>query len=198
MSTPGKLFVFEGPNGVGKTTLAHALVKHLLATGVPCNYHSFPGSEEKTLGRSVYELHHQACAGVISINPTSLQLLHVAAHIDAIEARIRPALSGGKCVVLDRFWWSTWVYGIVNGANPRTLAAIIETERVHWDGIAPKAIFHISRTEPIDERPTPFWLQLSNAYDKLSQQETSKYAVHHILNESTVSDAIAHVVQFLI
>src|SRR5439155_12811025 len=106
-----------------------ALAGRLSANGFLCEWVSFPGREIGTLGKLVYEIHHDAAkAGVKAIDPTSLQLLHIAAHIDAIEARILPALKQGRHVVLDRFWWSTLVYGIVNGANKRSLKAMIEVE----------------------------------------------------------------------
>ena len=92
----GRLVVFEGPDGVGKTTLAEALVGELTCRGTRCEYFSFPGKDPGTLGRLVYEVHHDPKKfGIRDINPTSKQVLHIAAHVDAIERRILPALEEG-------------------------------------------------------------------------------------------------------
>src|SRR6266487_3071410 len=123
----GRLYIFEGPDGVGKTSLSRAFSELLNANGLECDYFSFPGQEPGTLGKHVYDLHHHPVkCGIESIEPASLQLLHIAAHIDAIESRIIPALKKGRYVVLDRFWWSTWVYGLLNAVDKRYLQAMIE------------------------------------------------------------------------
>ena len=101
----GKLIVFEGADGIGKSVLSQRVAEHLRNNGVSCALLAFPGLEAGTLGRLVYELHHNAAKhGVEAIDPTSMQVLHIAAHIDAIEQKIRPALDSGTWVVLDRFW----------------------------------------------------------------------------------------------
>ena len=54
MSKRGKLFVLEGPDGVGKSTLAYTLTEHLNARGIPCDHFAFPGREAGTLdGESI-------------------------------------------------------------------------------------------------------------------------------------------------
>jgi dTMP kinase len=58
---------------------------------------------------------------VSGLSSASLQLLHIAAHIDAIERRIKPTLGQGRIVILDRFWWSTMVYGAVSGVSEALL-----------------------------------------------------------------------------
>ena len=133
MKEKGRLYVFEGLDGSGKTTLAHALADCLNSAGFECDYFAFPGREDGTLGKLVYELHHNSTElGIKSIKSTSLQLLHIAAHIDAIESRILPVLNKGRYVILDRFWWSTWVHGVVGGVNQRLLQVMINLECVHW------------------------------------------------------------------
>jgi len=60
MVKKAKLIVFEGPDGSGKSTLASALFKNLSSSRIPCELHSFPGSEEGTLRRLAYSLHHDS------------------------------------------------------------------------------------------------------------------------------------------
>src|ERR1700722_2011213 len=130
----GTLIVFEGPDGVGKTTLGRRLTDYLTSKGIASRYTSFPGHEPGTLGRLVYEIHHHpAQFGIDKLEPTTCQLLHVASHIDALRRTIRPALLAGEVVVMDRFWWSTLVYGRTGGADPESLSAMIGLEKHHWE-----------------------------------------------------------------
>lgn len=132
----GKLFVFEGPDGTGKTTLATNLAERLKADEVDCDVMSFPGQEGGTLGRHIYQLHHDpARFEIASIRPASLQVLHIAAHIEAIEGSILPSLKSGRSVILDRFWWSAWVYGLVDGVDGRILNAMVNLELLSWKGV---------------------------------------------------------------
>ena len=103
-SSTGKLIVLEGPDGVGKSTLSCALHRKLSQSSLTCEYLTFPGKETGTIGRLVYDLHHEPEKfGLVSLTAASLQTLHIAAHLDVIEQRIRPAINNGKWVILDRF-----------------------------------------------------------------------------------------------
>ncbi len=56
----GGLLVFEGPDRTGKTTLANALAARLEDFGYKCIVRSFPGRDEGTLGKVVYDVHHRS------------------------------------------------------------------------------------------------------------------------------------------
>ena len=58
MTKRGHLFVFEGPDGVGKSTLSRLFADRIKAEGVTCERMSFPGGEAGTLGKQVYDLVH--------------------------------------------------------------------------------------------------------------------------------------------
>lgn len=196
MANVGKLFVFEGPDGVGKTTLATGFTEYIVARGIDGEYMSFPGREAGTLGHHVYELHHDAARfGIASIPPLSLQVLHIAAHIDAIETRILPLLNSGRHVVLDRFWWSTWVYGAVENANRKALAAMIDAERACWGATQPSAAFLITRTASLREREVEGrWRELCDTYRELAKAESGQYPVHVIRNDLAESDALRQII----
>ncbi len=146
MEKIGRLIVFEGVDGVGKTTLAKKVVDYLGSRGVECIYLAFPGHQPYTLGKHVYDLHHGLFDFDISrIHPVSLQMLHIAAHIDSIEKNIKPKLQEGVTVVLDRYWWSAKAYGAWAGIDEIILDKILAAELYMLDGIRPEVIFFIER-----------------------------------------------------
>jgi dTMP kinase len=190
MIDPGKLIVFEGPDGVGKSSLAQWFATHLQESGIRCTLLSFPGREAGTLGHHVYELRHApARFGINALSETSLQLLHVAAHIDAIENRIKPLVADGTTVVLDRFWWSTYVYGLVGGVPRSVLDGMIALERSVWYPLQPDRLFVISRNAPLRPEPPELWPQWREAYSNLTEQEAGVYPVIAVLNEAAINDA---------
>ena len=191
-----KLFVFEGPDGSGKTTLSHAFVDYLRSEGVECSYFAYPGQEIGTIGRLVYDIHHDSkSVGVESITPTSLQILHIAAHLDAIESRILPALNSGTTVVLDRFWWSTWVYGKVAGVNPKILRTMIKLEQIAWSKALPTVVFLIERTTDL-QHPSEQCPKLFAEYAKLAQDESLHSPVRKIDNVFSVDKALEAIIEF--
>jgi thymidylate kinase len=181
----GKLIVFEGPDGVGKTTLAHDLVSMLDKRGVRSIYISFPGREQGGLGKLIYDLHHDpTIMGVGSINSISNQLLHVAAHIELIASVIRPALADGCWVILDRFWWSTWVYGKINNVDESTLESMIGLELEQWRPFTPDIIYLLSRESQLDNQSFRFTDDLTSVYEQLADREFLK---SHIVRIDTTA-----------
>lgn len=195
MSKRGNLFVLEGPDGVGKSTLARALTERLNASGRRCELMAFPGHEIGTLGRHIYALHHEPVQfGVQAVHPTSLQVLHIAAHVDTLERRILPALVRGQHIVLDRFWWSTWVYGKVLGANRQALEAMLNVEFAHWNELVPDAVFLVKRSTPFQrDGNLDTWQALSAAYDELADEQSRHYPVYPIHNEESMEHVLTQI-----
>lgn len=181
--------MLEGPDGVGKTTLATELVARLRENGIRACSLAFPGREAGSLGALVYELHHKPLnVGVHRLDSISLQLLHIAAHVDAIEQRIRPALALGEWVVLDRFWWSTWVYGSFAGIAPEILTAVLQPELLVWQQLEPAVVFLIERDEtqvqPDDER---VFRCLVESYRDVAHRQKGFHPVQIVTNDASVS-----------
>lgn len=194
----GRLLVFEGADGVGKTTLAHELVRKLNAIGVPSLYVSFPGREQGGLGKLVYDLHHgQVSSDLQSLHPISRQLLHVASHIDLITRVIRPALEHGTWVILDRYWWSTWVYGKLSDASESALNLMVQIEREHWTPIKPDAIFLITRTPQPGAAPLPFDNDLNCAYEQFALQQAEVRVVWVDTQSKSQSESLDQVLNDL-
>jgi len=98
----GKLIVFEGIDGSGKTTV-HNILKEMLS-----DYGCFVFSREPTdgvYGRKVKEMLREGCRCGEELFYTILK--DRAEHVDNL---INPALECGKIVVLDRYFISNMVY----------------------------------------------------------------------------------------
>lgn len=173
----GKLFVFEGPDGVGKTTTVHAVLNELSLSGNDCESLSFPGNAPGSIGQHIYKIHHEPEKfGIASISPLSLQLLHIAAHIDAIENRILPQLKN-QDLLLDRFWWSTWVYGLAAGIPIKSLELALNIEKEAWKETTPTCVFLLSRD---GNKNT----QLQKLYQDLAEREANNYPIHCVDNNA--------------
>ena len=192
---PGKLIVFEGLDGVGKSTLARCLVDRLTEWGIESEYATFPGRRPGTLGSVVYEIHHDPRQfGIEGISPASLQALHIAAHLDAIEGTILRVLSEGTWIILDRFWWSTFVYGRVAGVDQPVLDAMIQVEKIVWKGTEPDVLVLVDRSQSANDQEKPM---LHKEYRALYGSERNRYPVCIIQNDRPLSDTVNAVLSIL-
>lgn len=194
----GKIFVLEGADGTGKTTIGKEVATRLLSEGIKCEYFSFPGREDGTLGSLIYKLHHdKGRFNVKYICPESLQLLHIAAHIDQISNDIFIKLNKSKNIILDRYWWSTWVYGVCSGIDKVFLESAIELERIFWGDYKPAIAFHIMRKRPIGTLYNKKWKNLVTEYRRLAETESSKYLVETVSNDLKIENAINRVLNLI-
>ena len=187
----GRLYVFEGPDGTGKTTLSRLFAEALRNMGERVVWTSFPGRSEGTLGKLVYELHHDPERyGVKSVDAESLQLLHVAAHFDAIGQVIVPALQRGEHVVLDRFWWSTRVYGTIGGASADVLNAMLALEAARWGEVQPYVVFLLKPNAPYEVTDDESWRQVEREYEKLASEQELAVRVERVPNRGDVDRVV--------
>lgn len=194
----GGLLVFEGPDRTGKTTLANALAARLEDFGYKCIVRSFPGRDEGTLGKVVYDVHHRSGVfhSIEKISQAALQVAHTAAHIDEIENKIRPAIAAGNLVILDRFWWSSWVYGTINGVSQAALKLMIRLERQYWGILKPNFLFLLQRELSNTEQYAQYQ-DLVVEYEALSRREIRRCRIEKIQNNATVSEQIGKLVEIL-
>jgi len=188
--TNGRLYVFEGADGVGKSTIIKSVAARL-KDSVGILSLSFPGQESGSLGKLVYDIHHTSSDfGIKKIDPLSLQVLHVAAHIDCIQKQIKPALDQGKTVLLDRFWWSMMAYGESAGIPCSILQHLRELEGKIWDVIKPIQLFYIQTQASFRPELSPSkWKKVTAIYAKLVTSESDNYPITIIKNNGTIKQA---------
>ena len=116
MNRRGFLFVLEGIDGTGKSTLSRSLAPWLRASG-----REVITSREPTDGPHGTALRQSAKTGRLSIEDEfDLFLKDRAEHVATL---IAPALDRGAIVILDRYYFSTAAYQGARGLDP---LAIIE------------------------------------------------------------------------
>lgn len=194
----GKLIVFEGCDGVGKSTLSAMTAARLQNEGLPVLQLPFPGKTPGTLGAIVYDLHHGiSLLQKDSIGPEALQCLHIAAHLDSLKKVIKPALESGAVVILDRFWWSTHVYGAVGGADRNVLKRLIKAEIAAWGDVKPSHLIVMDRKTPLREEPQNEWDAWKQEYHALAAIEAGKYPIHIVSNNGTPSETLDQILQIV-
>jgi thymidylate kinase len=142
---------------------------------------SFPGTDPGTLGELVYELHHGRLEGAPSpdaVAPPALQLLHVAAHVDAIVRVIGPALAAGDSIILDRYWWSTHAYAR-RSVSSETALRLVSAETPFWEGLPAPTVIYLQRNQSLKphELASATHRQLSTYYQEVAEAQR-KAGVH--------------------
>jgi thymidylate kinase len=196
--------VFEGVDGTGKTTFTHALAQYyrFLAPDTPVLAASFPGSDPGTLGELVYEFHHGRLEGALAPNNVALpalQLLHVAAHVDAIVRMIAPAFATGHAVILDRYWWSTYAY-VRRAVPPEAAWHLVSAEVPFWQGLPAPTVIYLHRSVSLkpQELGSATHSQISTYYQEVAEaQREQGIRVHTIRNDAEIEHAWEHILTAL-
>ncbi len=133
----GRFIVFEGGEGAGKSTLAAAIGRRLMAAGREVVLTREPGGT--AAGERIRALLHE------ELVPWAEALAFLVARAQIVHEVIRPALSRGAIVLCDRFAASTYAYqGYARGLDLATLRAAncaatggLEPELVVWLDLDP-------------------------------------------------------------
>lgn len=114
---PGRLLVFEGLDGSGKSTQASLLGKWLQAQDYRVFFTEWNSSE--------------LVSGVIRrgkkknlLTPTTFSLLHAVDFADRFERHILPPLRAGYLVVCDRYAFTAFVRDAARGCDPKWVRTI--------------------------------------------------------------------------
>ncbi|MFN2604152.1 MAG: dTMP kinase [Gemmatimonadaceae bacterium] len=103
----GKLVVFEGSEGAGKSTQLRILADRLSAAGIPVVPLREPGGT--VVGDSIRRILLDPQS---EISSASEALLFMASRAELVRTEIKPALKRGDVVLMDRFFLSTYAYQI--------------------------------------------------------------------------------------
>ncbi len=115
----GKLIVFEGAEGVGKTTQIRRLSETLATRGVRHLGVREPGGT--AIGNEIRRLLLEPGP---EFSARTEALLFMASRAELVERDIVPALESGQVVIADRFFLSTYAYQIAGRGLPeREVAA---------------------------------------------------------------------------
>jgi len=189
--------IFEGVDGVGKTSLSRLLAKYyrrfVLDVPSALYFDSFPGAHPGTLGEWVYRYHHGRSIEAPppeSIAAPALQLLHVAAHVDTILNRITPTLAQGGCVILDRYWWSTYAYARMS-LSAAQVAHMVGAERVFWEALERPIAVYLTRAVSLkeDELDQTTHITLDAHYaEVIAREEREGMRVLHVQNDGPIEE----------
>ncbi len=126
----GRLIVFEGGEGAGKSTQLQRLSAVLTASQVTHHTYREPGGTP--LGDRIRDLLLHADHAVA---PRAEAALFVASRAQLVATEVKPALARGAIVLLDRFLLSTYAYQIHGRGLPE--APVRAANALATDGLVP-------------------------------------------------------------
>jgi dTMP kinase len=128
--TTGRLIVFEGVEGAGKSTQLARFARRLTAAGVPNAAFREPGGTP--LGDEIRRLLLDPAR---TMSARAEALLFMASRAELMSREVQPALAAGTIVLLDRFFLSTYAYQV--GARGLPMADVQAANAVATDGLVP-------------------------------------------------------------
>lgn len=129
--------VFEGGEGVGKTTQIELLYKAIQKTGKSCTLTREPGGTP--LAEQIRSLFKQVDPKIEVPTPLTELLLVSASRAQHIENVILPKLKEGHIILCDRFLDSTYVYQSILGKLPKK--TIDSVSDILLEGLLPQLTF---------------------------------------------------------
>ncbi len=126
----GKLIVFEGAEGAGKSTQLRLLAEWLRARDHQVVTVREPGGT--AVGDEIRRVLLDPESDIV---PRGEALLFMASRAQLVEREIRPALTAGALVLVDRFFLSTYAYQGAGRGLPE--ADLRNANSVATDGLVP-------------------------------------------------------------
>ncbi|MCZ8238966.1 MAG: dTMP kinase [Leptospiraceae bacterium] len=99
-----KFIVFEGIDGSGKSTLSKNVFQLFVSKNIPTELFREPTNYDTGLRLRDF------LKGKIRLNPDEQMKLFISDRRESVKRNIQPALSLGKIVLLDRYYFSTAAY----------------------------------------------------------------------------------------
>lgn len=118
ISPRGRLIVFEGTDGCGKSTQVKLLHQELLARGIAAITTREP--TDGTFGQQIRQLYKNRD----QFNPDQELELFLADRREHVSQFIEPALASGQIVICDRYFLSTAAYQGARGCDPQEILAL--------------------------------------------------------------------------
>lgn len=178
------LITFEGLDGAGKTTQINLFQQYLQQLHLPYVYLREPGGT--VLGEEIRTLLKSTRAD-LKINDLAELLLFSAARAEIIAEKIKPALTAGKIVIMDRFIDSTLAYqgggrgldaDLVNSLCRNILGDLVIDRTYYLDLPRAVAVQRLQQTGKAAEdrldliADEEFWRRVRSVYLHLQKQET--------------------------
>jgi dTMP kinase len=139
----GKLIVFEGPEGCGKSTQAQKMLEFIRVNGKKVVLLREPGGTaiSEKIRTIILDPSHSAMAAKAEL------FLYEAARAQVVEEKIKMFLDKGYIVLLDRFFLATIVYQGYGRGLDRKVIRMLNTFAA--DGLIPDAtiVFDVSPKE---------------------------------------------------
>jgi dTMP kinase len=174
----GKLIVFEGAEGAGKTTQIRILAERLTKAGVSCVGVREPGGTP--VGDDIRDivLHQDE-----ELTAATEALLFMASRAELIARQIVPSLEKLDVVLVDRFFLSTYAYQIVGRGLPE--AEVRAANRLATAGLVPDLTLlldvHVShgldradargKRDRIERSGNDFHERVGNAFRQFADQK---------------------------
>ena len=181
----GRLFVFEGIDGSGKTTQAKRLYDYFQESGKDAQLFREPGAT--TVGEMIRKILLSCSDLDTGIDPLAEFLLFAASRRELVRHGIQPKLESGSIVIMDRFGDSSVAYqGYGRGVD---LDFIHEVNRRATYGIQPDMVFlldmevssSLARIDGGDDRMersgNEFYSKVRMGYLEIARMNSERYTV---------------------
>lgn len=197
----GTLITIEGLDGAGKSTLAKALERELASRGLRVQLLREPGGVD--VSERIRALVKDPTLAVL---PRTEALLYAAARAQLVEQRIKPLLSDGVVVLLDRFVDSSLAYqGAGRGLGIEQVRAINlfatgqlvpdRTLLLRISLAAGRARQHERALAPdrLEQEGEEFFASIASAYEQLALAEPQRIRTINAAQspEQVLGDALA-------
>ena len=190
---------FEGVEGAGKSSVAHAVVAHLRETGIPVVAVREPGGTE--VGEAI---RHILLSGEHHPRARSEAALFAAARAQLIAEIVLPALEAGSWVVSDRSAYSSLAYQA--GGRGLPVEEVRRLNDIAIGGLWPSQVFLLrveaeaglgrqAVADRIGTESAAFFDDVVGAFDALAAAEPNRFEV--VDADRPLADVVADVLDRL-